>query len=44
VGQSKLPKAGGGVIHIELPGKVMISVESGADRELLRCVLASLRK
>jgi transposase len=35
---------GGGVIHIELPGRVMISVESGADRALLRCVLASLRK
>ena len=34
----------GGVIHIELPGKVMISVESGADRALLRCVLASLHK
>jgi len=33
-----------GAIHIELPGKVMISVESGADRALLRCVLASLRK
>jgi hypothetical protein len=30
---------GGGAIHIELPGKVMISVESGADRALLRCVL-----
>jgi len=34
----------GGAIHIELPGKVMISVESGADRALLRCVLASLCK
>jgi transposase len=34
----------GGAIHIELPGRVMISVESGADRALLRCVLASLRK
>jgi transposase len=34
----------GGAIHIELPGKVMISVESGADHALLRCVLASLRK
>ncbi len=34
----------GGMIHIELPGRVMISVESGADRELLRCVLTSLRK
>lgn len=34
----------GGAIHIELPGNVMISVESGADRALLRCVLASLRK
>jgi len=35
---------GGGAIHIELPGQVMIGVESGADRALLRCVLESLRK
>jgi transposase len=34
----------GGAIHIELPGGVMISVESGADGALLRCVLASLRR
>jgi hypothetical protein len=34
----------GGAIHIELSGRVMISVKSGADRALLRCVLASLRK
>jgi transposase len=34
----------GGAIHIELPGRVIISVESGVDRALLRCVLASLRK
>lgn len=34
----------GGSIHIELPGRAMISVESGADSALLRCVLESLRK
>lgn len=34
----------GGAIHIELPGKAMISVESGVDPALLRCVLESLRK
>jgi transposase len=34
----------GGAIHIELPGRAMISVESGADPALLRCVLESLRK
>jgi len=33
-----------GAIHIELPGRAMISVESGADPALLRCVLKSLRK
>jgi transposase len=33
-----------GAIHIELPGRVMISVESGADSALVRCVLESLRK
>jgi transposase len=34
----------GGAIHIELPGRAMISVESGADPALLRCILESLRK
>lgn len=34
----------GGAIHIELSGRAMISVESGADPALLRCVLESLRK
>ena len=36
--------AQGGSIHIEFPGKVMISVESGADPVLLRSILESLRK
>jgi transposase len=34
----------GGAIHIELPGRAMISVESGADPALLRSILESLRK
>jgi transposase len=33
-----------GAIHIELPGRANISVESGADPALLRYVLESLRK
>ena len=33
-----------GSIHIEFPGRVMISVESGADPALLRSILESLRK
>jgi transposase len=33
-----------GSIHIELPGRVTISVEHGADLTLLRAVLESLRK
>ncbi len=33
----------GGVIHIELSGRVKIRVESGADAALLRAVLESLR-
>ena len=36
--------APGGSIHIEIPGKAMISVESGADLTLLRSILESLRK
>ena len=35
---------GGGAIHIEFPGRAMISVERGANSALLRCVLESLRK
>ena len=31
-------------IHIEFPGLAMISIESGADRSLVRAVLESLRK
>lgn len=34
----------GGAIHIELPGRAMISVENGADPAVVRCVLESLRK
>jgi len=33
-----------GAIHIEFPGRAMISVESGADPALLRAILESLRK
>lgn len=38
-----LASSGGG-IHIELPGRAMISVESGADPLLVRSILESLRK
>jgi len=34
----------GGAIHIEFPGRAMISVESGADPILLRSILESLCK
>ena len=33
-----------GAIHIEFPGRAMISVERGADPSLLRSILESLRK
>jgi transposase len=36
--------AASGSIHIEFPGRAMISVESGADPALLRSILESLRK
>jgi transposase len=38
------PASSTGAIHIELPGRAMISVESGADDFLVRAVLESLRK
>jgi len=36
--------AAGGAIHIELPNRAVISVESGADPTLLRTLLESLRQ
>jgi transposase len=33
-----------GAIHIELPGRALISVEGRADAVLLRAILESLRK
>jgi transposase len=36
--------AASGSIHIEFPGRAMISVECGADPALLRSILESLRK
>ena len=34
----------GGSIHIEFPGRAVISVERGADRSLVRAVLESLQR
>jgi transposase len=36
------PVAASGSIHIELPGRAVISVEAGVDPDLLRVVLGSL--
>ena len=36
--------SGAGAIHIELPGRAVISVERGADAILLRSILESLRQ
>jgi transposase len=36
--------AASGSIHIEFPGRAMITVESGADSALVRSILESLRK
>jgi transposase len=41
---AKERSAPSGSIHIEFPGRAMISVESGADPILLRSILESLRK
>ena len=38
------PPAATGSIHIEFPGRAMISVESGADPALVKSILESLRK
>ena len=41
---AKEPPTAGGSIHVEFPGRAMISVERGADPSLLRSILESLRK
>jgi transposase len=41
---AKQQGAPSGAIHIEFPGRAMISVECGADPVLLRSILESLRK
>jgi len=41
---AKQQAAPSGAIHIEFPGRAMISVECGADPVLLRSILESLRK
>jgi transposase-like protein len=41
---AKERSAPNGSIHIEFPGRAMISVERGADPSLLRSILESLRK
>ena len=38
------PQATSASIHIEFPGHALISIESGADPILLRCILESFRK
>jgi transposase-like protein len=42
--EAKEQPAPGGSIHVEFPGRAMISVERGADPSLLRSILESLRK
>jgi transposase len=37
-------KPAGGAIHIEIPGRALISVEHSADMALLQVILESLRK
>jgi transposase len=41
---SRYQGASSGSIHIEFPGRAMLSVESGADPALLRSILESLGK
>lgn len=41
---AEVSRSAGGSIHVELPGRAVISVERGADPILLRAILESLRK
>jgi len=42
--QEREPAVSTGAIHIELPGRALISVEGRADAVVLRTILESLRK
>lgn len=42
--EERPPSVAGGTINIEIPGRALINVESGADARLVRTVLESLRK
>ena len=42
--QCETPGSSAGAIHIELPGRALISIESGADGSLVRAVLESLQQ
>ena len=42
--ETEAARPAAGAIHIELPGRATISVESGADSSLVRSILESLRK
>jgi len=42
--QQRQPSVACGSIHIEVPGQALISVESGADAELLRTILEVLSR
>jgi transposase len=41
---AEVPASSVGAIHLELPCRALITIESGADSRLLRCVLESLRQ
>ena len=43
-GREATATSAGGAIHIEIPGRALISVERGADMVLLRSILESLRQ
>ena len=42
--QCETPGSSAGAIHIELPGRALIRIESGADGSLVRAVLESLQQ
>lgn len=39
-----VPQASGGMVHIEFPGRALVSVESGASPAVVRAIIESLRR
>jgi transposase len=43
-GSAREASGSGGMVHIEFPGRALVSIESGASPEVIRAIVESLRQ